>query len=117
MTVGAKDPDQVRDLLRLQQAVNRCFSHHDLLHYLGLRDTMNPGLISNLLFDKRGSYIGWANCVAGDAMFCGFQSRHARETQQTMLGCDVRGLIRRRAQGMYRCNIDHSSPPSLVHTW
>src|SRR5438067_257187 len=60
-SIGAEIGDQVRDLLRLQQAVNRCFSHHDLLHYLGLRDTMNPGLISNLLFDKRGSYIGWAN--------------------------------------------------------
>src|SRR5207247_10631347 len=116
-SIGAEIVDQVGNFFRLQKAANGSFGHHDLLHHFGLGDTVNSGLISNLLLNKRGSYIGWADCITGDAIFCAFQSCHARETEQGMLGHDVGGLKRRRSQGIYRCNIDHSSPLLPAPAW
>jgi len=69
----------------------------------------------NLLLDQRCQDPTWTNDVACDSRSCGFQSDSLCESNESVLGSNVGGLVHRGNQTVNTRDVDDSSPFSLFH--
>src|SRR5215204_1493537 len=111
----AQEEGQLCDLFRLDKAFDRGLREHDLLDHLVLGDPMDPGLVRYLLLHQRRLHVRRVYAVGGDASGPTLQSKGLGEPLQTVLGRDVRGLVRRGPQVVYGGDVDDAPPPLLVH--
>ena len=69
----------------------------------------------NLLLNERSEDKPRADCIDCDSWSCVFESCSLSEANDSVLGSNIRWFVHRCNQTMYTCDVDDSSPFSLLH--
>src|SRR5215467_15555058 len=91
------------------------FLQHDVLDHFLLRNAEFLRLLGNLLLDEWCADEPGTNHVGTDPMGCAFFGYNFRETDEAVLGGDVRGLQGRGLFRMRGAHVDDASAVLLVH--
>ena len=89
-------------------------AEQDVVEDLVLVDTVGAAW-SDLSLDQGGADVAGAHRVAGDAPAGRLQGDDLGETFETVLGRDVRHLVRRRSVAVHGGDVDEAAPATVVH--
>ena len=94
---GAQVRQELGDLLRLDQPLDRRAGQHDPLDHLGLGDAVGPGLVGDLALDQRRAHVAGVDAV-GRSPRAGAPSRAITfdRPSRPCLAVDIGRLVGRR---------------------